>query len=53
MYPELSNGITILKSKILSLTETVETMDEKQDLELKEKDRIIKELTDEIARLKN
>lgn len=51
-YPELSNGITILKSKILSLTEAIETLLEKQEEILKEKEDKIKELEKEIEKLK-
>ena len=45
-YPECSNGFTILKSKILSLTEATETIVNMFTEQLKEKD-------DEIAKLKN
>ena len=44
-YPECSNGFTILKSKILSLTEATETIVNMFTEQLKEKD-------DEIAKLK-
>ena len=47
-YPELSNGITILKSKILSLTEAIETLMEKQEEILKEKDDKIRELEEKM-----
>lgn len=43
-YPEFSEGITILKSKILSLTETVEVMYEKQIEEISKKDEEIEKL---------
>lgn len=44
-YPELSNGVTILKSKIVSLTECTETIVDMYEDKLKEKE-------DEIAKLK-
>ena len=43
-YPELSNGVTILKSKIVSLTELTETLVNKYDAKLREKDKEIEEL---------
>ncbi len=58
-YPELSDGITVLKSKILSLTEATETLIDKYAVKeheymmlLDEKDKKIKELEEEIKRLK-
>ena len=51
-YPELSNGITILKSKILSLTESTEVILKKQEEILAEKDAEIKKLQEEIKKLK-
>lgn len=44
-YPDMSNALTVLKSKILSLTEATEFMVNKQEAIINEKD-------DEIARLK-
>ena len=43
-YPELSNGITILKSKIVSLTELTETIVDMYEDKLKEKDTEIEVL---------
>lgn len=43
-YPELSNGITVLKAKILSLTEATEAIVEQYEEKIKEKDREIEEL---------
>lgn len=43
-YPELSNSVTILKSKIVSLTELTETLVNKYDAVLAEKDREIEKL---------
>ncbi len=43
-YPELSEGITVLKSKIVSLTEATEFMQEKYNKMVEEKDKRIKEL---------
>lgn len=51
-YPELSEGITILKSKILSLTEATEVMQEKYEDMVDEKNKQIKELKEEIKLLK-
>ena len=48
-YPEFSEGITILKSKILSLTETVEVMYERQKLIIETKDEEIKLLKTQIV----
>lgn len=43
-YPELSNGITILKSKIVSLTELTETIVDMYEDKLREKDNEIEGL---------
>lgn len=43
-YPELSNGVTLLKSKIVSLTESTETIVDLYEEKLKEKDEEIKAL---------
>lgn len=43
-YPDISNGITILKSKILSLTEATEVMMHKYENIIKEKDIEIEKL---------
>lgn len=43
-YPELSNGVTILKSKIVSLTECTETLVNLYEAKLAEKDAQIAEL---------
>ena len=48
-YPELSEGITTLKSKILSLTETTEVMQEKID----EKNAEIENLKAELAKFQS
>lgn len=50
-YPELSSGITILKSKILSLTEATETMLTKNQHLLDEKDKEIAKLKEKIREL--
>ena len=50
-YPELSDGITILKSKILSLTELTETIVEQYEERLCEKDAHIAELEKKIKEL--
>lgn len=52
-YPELSNGVTILKSKIVSLTELTETITDLYEEKLKEKDSEIELLKEEIKNLKN
>ncbi len=52
-YPELSNGITILKSKILSLTEATETIVHMYETVISEKDKEIKDLQQQIEELKN
>ena len=51
-YPELSNGATILKSKIVSLTECTETIVELYEEQLEQKDKIIAQMQAEIDRLK-
>lgn len=43
-YPELSNGLNILKSKIVSLTECTETVVEVYETLLKQKDKEIEDL---------
>ena len=48
-YPEISNGVTILKSKIMSLTEATETIVTLYDEKLKEKDKEIERLKEELA----
>lgn len=50
-YPELSNGITILKAKIVSLTEETELLVNKFTEKLDEKDQIIKELNEKIKQM--
>ena len=50
-YPELSNVITILKSKILSLIETIETLSEKQEKIIREKDAKIQELEEKMKQI--
>lgn len=52
-YPELSGGITILKAKILSLTELTETIVEQYEEKLSEKDKQIAKLTKELEDIKN
>ena len=52
-YPEMSHAITILKAKILSLTEATEAMLHRQDERIAEKDARIAELEAEIEKLKN
>ncbi|MBQ8218466.1 MAG: hypothetical protein IJZ79_01835 [Bacilli bacterium] len=47
-YPELSNGFTILKSKIVSLTELTETIIEIKDAEIAKLREEIKQLKNEI-----
>lgn len=51
-YPELSNGVTILKAKIVSLTEATETIVELYEEELKKKDAEIEALKKELEALK-
>lgn len=50
-FPELSNGIVILKSKIVSLTELTETIVEQHEEAIAEKDAEIAELKRQIAEL--
>lgn len=52
-YPELSNGVTILKSKIVSLTELTETITDLYEEKLNEKDLEIESLKLELNNLKN
>lgn len=52
-YPELSNGVTILKTKIVSLTEATETIVSMYREELKKKDEEIAKLREELSQLKN
>lgn len=49
-YPELSNGVTILKAKIVSLTELTETIVNKYEECLKEKDLEIEELKNQLKK---
>lgn len=51
-YPELSDGITILNSKILSLTEETETLLGRHRIEIAKKDEEIEKLKKEINKLK-
>ena len=51
-YPEFSNGLTILKNKIRSLTECTETICNMYEAELKAKDDEIAKLKAEIKKLK-
>lgn len=51
-YPEFSNGLTILKNKIRSLTECTETICNMYEAELKTKDDEIAKLKAEIKKLK-
>lgn len=50
-YPELSNGVTILKGKIVSLTELTETLVDMYEERITEKDEEIAKLKKEIQRL--
>lgn len=52
-YPELSNGLTILKSKIVSLTECTETIINIYNKELEEKDKEIAELKKQLKEKKS
>jgi GTP pyrophosphokinase len=52
-YPELSNAITVLKAKILSLTEATEAMLYRQNDLLAKKNARILELEEEIKKLKS
>lgn len=49
-YPELSNGITILKAKIVSLTELTETLVDIYEERLLEKDKEIASLRSELEK---
>lgn len=51
-YPELSNGVTILKAKIVSLTETTETIVNMYTDAMNEKNAIIESQAKEIEDLK-
>lgn len=51
-FPELSNGVTILKTKIVSLTEATETIVNMYSEELKKKDEEIIKLKEELAKYK-
>lgn len=51
-YPELSNGVTILKAKIVSLTELTETLVGMYQEKLDEKDKEIENLKAELAKYK-
>ena len=51
-YPEFSNGLTILKNKIRSLTECTETICNMYEAEIKTKDDEIAKLKAEIKKLK-
>ena len=51
-YPELSYGLTILKAKILSLTELTETLVNMYEETIKEKDLIIKRQAEELNEIK-
>lgn len=48
-YPELTTGVTILKAKIVSLTELTETLVDMYTEKLEEKDREIQQLKDGIS----
>lgn len=52
-YPEISNGVTILKAKIVSLTEATETIVELYEDELKKKDEEIASLKKQLEELQN
>lgn len=52
-YPELSNALTVLKSKILSLTEATEFMFNHQNEIIKQKDAEIEQLVKQLEELKN
>ncbi len=51
-YPELSNGITILKAKIVSLTEATETIVNLYTAELEKKDEKIESLKKQLEAVK-
>lgn len=52
-YPELSNGVTILKSKIVSLVEEADTLVERYEEEIAKKDEEIAKLRAEIGQLRD
>lgn len=52
-YPELSNGVTVLKAKIMSLTEATEAIVEMYDEKLAEKDCEINDLKAKLTALKS
>ena len=52
-YPELSDGITVLKSKILSLTELTETIVEQYEEKLNEKETEIAALKAQLEELQS
>lgn len=52
-YPELSNGVTVLKAKIMSLTEATEAIVEMYDEKLAEKDCEINDLKTKLAVLES
>ena len=51
-YPEITSGVTILKSKILSLTEATEVVMMRQNKLIEEKDKQIAELKAELNKYK-
>ena len=51
-YPEYSNGFTILKSKIRSLTELTETLVDMYEIKIAQKDHEIETLQNQIKELK-
>ena len=52
-YPELSSGVTILKSKIVSLTELTETLVHRHEEIISEKDKEIAELKEKLKNYEN
>ena len=52
-YPELSNGFTILKAKIVSLTECTETIIDIYEQIIQKKDDEISKLKSELEKLSN
>ena len=52
-YPELSNGFTILKAKIVSLTECTETIIDIYEQTIQNKDDEISKLKSELEKLSN
>ena len=52
-YPELSDGVTVLKSKILSLTELTETIVEQYEEKLNEKEVEIAALKEQLEKLQS